>query len=310
MNYLPSLISIGLLAALPAMAGTVVITSLPDEERPIAPLSLLNGVPLSEDAEIRVGAFPGLSADALLDLAASGGYGGVSAALVSFGEACSIGDGAAGDAGIFEISVRQEIPSEESPLVGEEISIVIKQGAEFMVARFPGVTFDADPETGLEPVKSLHLADSKLIVGNRYGASKLATAPASTSGSFGTWIAGFSGITDPALRGRDADADGDGRSNFLEYASGGDPSDPSDLAPCQITMDAEGSLWIRFSRAPGIGVADCVIEASASMATDWSKWDGAIEPDPEPPVSGSGNWMRSPVPVGEPSPAFFRLSAE
>ena len=306
---LPLHLAIAILAAGMASAGTVVITSLPDEDHPLQPLGTLDGTALSGASEIQVGAFPGMDADELLDAAASGGFAGLSAAFVSFGDSYGMGDGALGENGSFEISVRQKLEASGSPLAGEEISLLIKQGNEFLVARFPSQLFEADPETGLEPLKALHLADSKLIVGNRYGSTKLVTSPPPTKGSFNTWIEGFQGITDPALKLRDADADGDGRSNFLEYATGGDPASPTDPAPCQIFADGD-SRWVKFCREAGVGTIDYTVKFSASLSASWSTMDGDFEPDPDPPVAGDLNWMRLRVsPTADPH-RFFRLEVK
>jgi hypothetical protein len=296
----------------PVMAGTVVITSLPDESRPLVPLTSLGGVALGSGVEVKVGAFPGMSDDAILDAAATGGFARLAAAFQPFGSAQGIGDGVDGLAGNFEISVRQATPDPASPWVGEEVSLLITKdgGQEFLVARFKGKLFEADPDTGLEPLLSLHLADAKIIVGNRYGAGAIATSPAPEAGSFSTWIASFAGITDPDKRLPDADPDGDGHSNFLEYATGGDPVSPADAKPCQLLSDVEGDFWIRFSRATGIGSASHQIEASGDLVSPWLPLDGVIVPDPEPPASAGMNWMKIRVPQPAGPTGFFRLNAK
>jgi hypothetical protein len=305
----PSLLFLASLAAIcPLMAGSVLITSLPDEEHPLAPLTSFGGIPLTAGAGIRVGTFPGLAADDLLDAAAGGGLAQVSAAFLPFGEACSIGDGVEGAAGSFEISTRHDTSDPGSAFVGKEIFLFLTSGEEFLVAQFPGQVFEADPETGLEPVVTLHLADAKLIIGNRNGATKFASSPAPSSGSFDTWIDGFDSITDPTLKSRDADADGDGRSNFLEYVTGGNPGSALDQPPCALAKDEQGSLWVRFSRETGIGSAGPVIESSGDLGLPWQVLTGEMEPDPDPPVAGSLNWMRIRVPESTNPTGFFRVS--
>lgn len=296
----------------PAVAGTVVITSLPDESHPLAPLTSLGGIPLGGGVEVKVGAFPGMSDDGILDAAATGGFAQVAAVFQSFGSANGIGAGADGQAGNFEISVRQATPGPASPWVGEEVSLLITKdgGLEFLVARFKGRLFEADPDTGLEPLLSLHLADAKLIVGNRYGVGNIATSPAPVAGSFSTWIAGFSGITDADKRLPDADPDGDGRSNFLEYASGGNPAFSTDPKPCQFLSDGQGDFWIHFSRATGIGSVSHQIETSGNLVSPWVPLEGVIVQDPEPPASNGVNWMKIRVPQPAGPTGFFRLSAK
>lgn len=288
----------------PLLAGTVVITSVPDEVHVIEPLTSLAGVPLEVGTQVRVGAFPGLDDDQLLDTAAQGGLAQVSAALVPFGSPCSIGQGVEGAAGGFEIAVKDS--GAASAWAGETVSLLIQTpGGEFLVARFDGKLFEVESETGLEPLLSLHLADARIIVGSRIGGAKLATSTAPPVGSFGNWLAGFPAITDPALKLPAADADSDGRSNFLEYATGGDPSSSGDPAPCSLQPAAEGGFWIRFSPVPGLGAIRYALESSQDMSAPWLEAEGDIEPDPEDPSS-----MRLRLPVPLSASGFFRLNVE
>lgn len=296
------------LVAGPLLAGTVVITSLPDETRPLDPLTTLAGVPLAPGASIRVGGFPGQSDDEILDTAAAGGLAAVTAVFVPFGNAHTVGEGAAGEPGRFEIAAKQSLP--DSPLAGEEVSLLIEHGGQFLVARFKGRAFEADPDTGLEPLLSLHLADAAVVVGNRYGARRIAASSAPENGSFESWIATFPAITDPDLREPGADADGDGRSNYFEYATGGNPSSSGDPPPCQVVADGAGGLWVRFSRAAGIGAVRHVVETSADLVTPWQELTGIAEPDPDPPVAGSLDWMRLRVPQPADEKGFFRLNPQ
>ena len=73
-----------LLSTLPLMAGTVMITSVPDTEHGLDPLTSLAGVPLTAGTQVQVGMFAGLSDDQILDLAAQGGYAQISGAFTPF----------------------------------------------------------------------------------------------------------------------------------------------------------------------------------------------------------------------------------
>ena len=292
--------------ALPLNAGTVVVTSLPDAEHPVMPLASSDGLVLESGSEIRIGAFPGMSDDAILDASKSGGLTQVLAGFVSFGAVQQIGVGADGQAGRFEICVRQALGGTSS-LVGQEISVLIRKGAgqEFLVARFKGKVFTADPDTGLEPLVSLHLAEAKIVAGDRYGKSLFSTAAAASAGSFGDWIGTFTGLEDPDDLLAGADPDGDGRSNFLEYATGGNPASGVDHAACVMGRDGSGPV-VRFSRAKGIGVVP-VIEWSPDLVTPWVPLEGTPQPDPDAPASDEIQWLKMRVPESVGPRGFFRL---
>ena len=296
----------------PLMGGTVVVTSLPDEAHPLEPLATLSGLPLANGTEVSVGAFPGMSDDEVLNAASTGGFTRIAADFVRFGKSSAIGAGVDQKEGHFEIAVQQNTSAAPSSWVGEEVSLLITKGAgqEFLVARFRSCRFAADPDTGLKPLQSLHLADAVIIVGNRYGSAKIATSPAPAAGSYSAWIAGFPNITDPAMRLPGADPDRDGRNNFLEYATGGDPASAADPSPCQILPDEAGAIWIRFSRAAGIGSIRHTVEACADLASPWQPVVGTLEADPNPPLAGSLNWMRMRVPLPMAKQGFFRLKSE
>lgn len=292
-------------------AGTVVVTSLPDEEHPWEALTALDGIPLTAGTAVRVGVFPDMTDDQVLDAAAEG-WEELDAQFVEFGSPRNIGDGVDGVAGRFEIALSEDVPV-GSPWVGEEVSLIVRKegGQEFMVARFKGIEFAADPDTGIEQVLSLHLADARAITGNRNAALQLATAPAPEVGGFGTWMAGFPAISDPLLKLPAADADGDGRSNFLEYVTGADPGSGSDPQACQIY--AEGAeLWVRYPRIPGMGDLQPVLESAADPGAAWQRLGSPSEAEPDPPTAAGIDWRRVRVKGGSPEPVgaslgFFRL---
>lgn len=291
---------------LPLTAGTVVVTSLPDADHPLVPLASSDGLALEAGTEIRVGAFPGMGDDAVLDASKAGGFTQVLAGFVLFGTVQQIGNGADGQTGRFEICVRQAVGA-ASPLVGQEICALIRKGTgqEFLVARFKGKVFSADPDTGLEPLISLHLAEAKILAGDRYGRSHVSTSAATSAGSFGEWIGAFtSPDPDDLLAG--GDLDGDGRSNFLEYVTGGNPASGVDHAACVMGRDGSGDPVVRFSRAKGIGVVP-VIEWSPDLVAPWVPLEGNPQPDPDAPASPEIQWLKVRVPESVASRGFFRL---
>lgn len=268
MNLLPRFLILATFPFKALLGGTVVITSVPDEQHPLAPLTSLEGIPLAAGVEIRVGAFPGMSDDQILN-AATGGLAQLTASFIPFGAAFSIGDGVDGTAGGFEIAAKQNSGTPQASWVGEEISLIIQtqDSGEFLVARFEGEVFQPDPDTGLDSLLPFHLADAKIIVGNRYGQTSVATSTAPTVGTYDSWILGFPEIADPEKRLPDADADNDGRSNFLEYLTAGDPASPTDQMPCQIQQDGEGGFWVRFSRNSGLGSVRYTVETTSDFLT-------------------------------------------
>lgn len=290
------------ISASPLIAETVVVTSVADSQHPLSPITSLAGLPLAAGTQVRVGAFQGLSDDQILDLAAASGLSQITAAFTPFGNLCAIGQGVDDAAGGFEIAV--QAPVTATPFAGQTVSLLIRAEAngEFLVARFPGKVFEEESATGLEPLLSLHLADAKILIGNFSGIAKLTTSPAPSVGSFSTWLAGFPAITDPAMKLPGADADSDGRSNFLEYATGGNPSNAGDPVSFEISRDAAGSLWVGYNRVPGLGGLRYSLEYSDDLTSPWLESTENAEADPEKPGS-----MKVPVRQALGPGKFFRL---
>ena len=292
-------------------AHTVVISSLQDSTRPLDALSSSNTLPLSTGSEVRVGAFPGLTSDGLIDAAASGGLAQIQSSFVQFGQTQNIGTGANATPGVFEILVRETTTDQTALWKQEVISVLITSSGsnEFIVARFPGETFEVDSTTALETITSLHLADAQLILGQNPGPFSFTTSPAPGRPSFITWINQYPTITDPNMQTLNADPDGDGRSNFLEYATGGDPSVMSSFAPAQIVVDASQQAWFRVSVVAGLGLNRFQVESTTGALDIWSPVSMPYSIDPSPPFADSSLiWIRYPVTANQATGEFFRLS--
>ncbi len=293
-------------------AHTVVISSLPDNNRPMESLNSANGTALPLESEVRVGAFPGLTSANLIDAAAAGGLTQIEAHFVQFGETLTIGTGAEASAGVFEIVVRETTTDSAVSWNGEVISLLITSpdSSEFLVAQFPNEQFSIDSPTGLESLLSLHLGDASLVLGQNLGEFSFNTSRASERPSFTTWINQYASITDSTLRALNADPDNDGRSNFLEYATGGNPASANDLSPTSIVVDSEGLAWFRVSVSAGIGLNQFQLQSATEIDGPWTPSQSSVSADPSPPVTNTAlNWLRFPILADQPVAEFFRLRA-
>ena len=130
-------------------------------------------------------------------------------------------------------------------------------------------------------------------------------------GSFATWLGQHSSLSNPAP---DADPDGDGTSNLLEYVLGGDPSQPEhDIAPRIGVVD--GNLTFTFDRPDSAETADVAlsVESSDDLIT-WAQSYPISPGVPSPQVSIQENGADpDTVTVTIPGPAtkrFARLKAQ
>src|ERR1035437_2400007 len=115
-------------------------------------------------------------------------------------------------------------------------------------------------------------------------------------------------LADPTVSGDDADPDGDGIPNLLEYASGTDPrvpNEPPKLVASVSASDGGPSLVVSFRRLLLAYELDYSVEASEDLHT-WSPVTGEAD---EPSLNADGTVTAS-VHAGSPADAsarFFRL---
>lgn len=99
---------------------------------------------------------------------------------------------------------------------------------------------------------------------------------ASLSSGFGAWQANYwPGVTDPNIIGPNADPDGDGLSNLLEYALGGDPTKPDDsILPVVGTDAVNGQHFLTLTYLQRTGDATLFYEVVASndLSTPLADW--------------------------------------
>lgn len=90
---------------------------------------------------------------------------------------------------------------------------------------------------------------------------------------------------DPAISGPQADPDGDGIPNLLEFALGGDPRQP-DRALTQTTLHASGQLLLTFKRRTGSSELLYIPEVTSDLHQTWSTAGIVIESVSAPDENG------------------------
>lgn len=97
--------------------------------------------------------------------------------------------------------------------------------------------------------------------------------------SLATWLGQQPNLSNPAP---DADPDGDGNSNLLEYVLGGDPSRPDPNIAPRVT-GGNGNLTLTFQRPDAAETAD--VSLSVETSTDLVTWQQSYVITPGPPAS-------------------------
>jgi autotransporter-associated beta strand protein len=129
--------------------------------------------------------------------------------------------------------------------------------------------------------------------------------PVLDPGIFTDWQAlVWPGTTDPETIGLDADPDGDGRNNLLEWALNLDPQLPDVFTPTFILSG--GTIETTYTRrkvAPG--EASYQVEWSDTLADDWS--NANVLTDPPVSLWSAGESVRSTLPAGAGGERFVRV---
>jgi hypothetical protein len=126
-------------------------------------------------------------------------------------------------------------------------------------------------------------------------------------GTYGEWaiaVFGDSLLADPAIGGSNADPDGDGVPNLVEFAVGGNPfvSDGS-LAALQPMPAAPGTFVFRFRERKNLGDVQRSFEYSSDMV-NWTQ----VTPASLTNVADLGDvWLREVTFATPDGIAFFRL---
>lgn len=116
-------------------------------------------------------------------------------------------------------------------------------------------------------------------------------------------------LSQPAESAEEADPDGDGLANLLEYAQGTDPRTPSPSTPLAIFASAESSdprLAIRFRRLLLAHEVEYALEISHDLKA-WAPVDGAVGEESSLNPDGTLTATVRLTPTEAPAGRFFRL---
>jgi len=135
--------------------------------------------------------------------------------------------------------------------------------------------------------------------------ARSAQVSAKPSPSFADWIGlAFPGQADPAIVGPDADPDGDGRSNLLEYFLGTNPALTDEPEAITTTNDGAGNEVLNFRMAKTIPGVSYKVQQSTDLVT-WTDTGvtGTVVSD-----QGSYSTLQATVPLQGQEKLFLRLS--
>jgi hypothetical protein len=125
--------------------------------------------------------------------------------------------------------------------------------------------------------------------------------------TYEVWVKSEFGDSDPPppLAAPEADPDGDGASNLLEFALRSVPTDSASLPNVQIDRSEPGFLDIRYASPPSQSAAGITLQLEISE--NLIQWENAeSEILAQAPRDSRSIWVteRVPIPVGLPTAAF------
>lgn len=292
-----------------SMGSTVVFSNLVAETAGSASrLVDSHGAPLAAGSWIRLGTFGNLGTAEIAALAQQGPAV-LLAAFIPFGGESSIGIGANSAPGRIEFAESAPLTS---PLPG--LQAVLLNGpspgtaTEVLIASLPGIA-PPDDASGLIGYLAVHLEDTSLIVGTQT-AGEFATVALVTAG-FESWMTDHtsSGLSPEKLL-PNADADGDGAANLLEYGLGTLPGDAASHPVVESTPE-NGILRIRFlSRIDDPNLALFLQTSGNLLEGSWVAATTTPEavPSPSYPAPAGFEWLQQDLPMSG-DRLFTRLRA-
>lgn len=191
----------------------------------------------------------------------------------------------------------------------------LERGNHILALARPEVDFAIDRIVLAQDINQIPVAGSTEL-GPAESALGMPVLPGATP--FTTWLAHHfdaADLADPLLEetlwGPDADPDGDGIVNLLEFVLGGDPALPgSAVPPAPETITINGNEYLRLTivRNPDAASVAVRVESAATLAPDaWASGTGntVIEIDTDTLLQ-----VRDAVPITTQSPRFLRIVAE
>ena len=123
---------------------------------------------------------------------------------------------------------------------------------------------------------------------------------------FADWQAlTWPGVGDPNLIGPDADPDGDGRGNFLEWALRLDATRPDPFQP-GLVRDGDFLLFTYPRRRTAPGEASWRVEWSDTLGNDWTELD--VVNAPPNPIDATRESVTASIPAGPAGRRFVRVA--